>query len=126
MAATISVRVLDPDGDPRRGNSLANFVTDIDAVAQILATRIRLFEGEWFENLADGTPMFQRLLGVPTNSAGVALILRRRILETPYVVRINSMDVLYAPAGRNFVFVAEVETAFGTVTVSSQPISGAQ
>ncbi len=118
--ATVIVRALDANGDPRRGAGISNFLADLDAVAQILATRLRLLRGEWFENLAEGTPLFQQLLGHPTNSDAVGLLLRERILGTPYVTSIQSMQVVYQPAGRNFSFFASVLTRFGAVTLTNQ------
>ena len=74
--ATIIVRTLDENGDPRRGSGLKNFLTDADAVAQILATRMRLLQGEWFQDATKGIPAFQSLLGHPTTPRAVALVLR--------------------------------------------------
>ncbi|HXR75142.1 MAG TPA: hypothetical protein VN737_04145 [Bryobacteraceae bacterium] len=117
---TIQVRKLDANGDPMRGAGLANFVTDIDAVAQIIRTRLLLLQGEWFLNTSEGLPLFQKLLGHSTTVRAVALVLRERILGTPYVTGINSLSVEYAAAGRNFTFTANVQTQFGTVSISNQ------
>lgn len=114
---TIIVRALDQNWDPQCGQGLQNFIADIDAVAQILATRLKFLEGEWFENTADGTPLFQSLLGRPTTVQAVQLILRQRILGTPYVTGINSFFV--NQTGRVFTFSATVQTQFGPITVSN-------
>jgi len=119
----ITVRALSVDGDPMRGNGLANFLGNIDAVGQIIATRLKLLAGEVFWNVSEGTPLFQSLLGVSTNSQAVALILRNRILGTPYVTGISSLVVKYGPAGRTFAFSAVVQTAFGALTVGNAPSS---
>jgi|SRR5579872_1598990 len=118
--ATIIVRALDKNGDPLRGNGLANFVSDSDAIAQIISTRLQLLQGEWFENTADGTPLFQQLLGHPITSEAVALILRTRILGTPYVTEISNISVQYGRARRTFAFSALVQTQFGLVSVTNQ------
>jgi hypothetical protein len=115
----ILVRKLNSAGDPMRGAGLSNFATDIEAVAQILSTRLRLLQAEWFENLLEGTPLFQSLLGHPITSQGVAFILRRRILGTPYVTGIQALQVNYGRAGRTFAFIAVVQTAFGPVAISN-------
>lgn len=108
-----------------RGSGLSNFAADIDAVVQILSTRLRLLQAEWFENLLEGTPLFQSLLGHPITSQGVAFILRRRILGTPYVTGIQALQVSYGRAGRTFTFIAVVKTAFGPVAISNAPQSNA-
>ena len=60
---TITYRKLDQNGDPIWGNGQGSFVSDIDAVAQAIYTRLRLLFGEWWENLSIGTPLFQSMLG---------------------------------------------------------------
>lgn len=117
--ATITVRALDKNGDPLRGSGLGSFFTDIEAVAQIIGTRLRLLQGEWFLNQSDGTPVFQSLLGHPTTTEAVALILRQRILGTPYVISIQSLQVVYGKAGRTFAFFATVLTQFGVINVTT-------
>lgn len=119
--ATITVRALDSNGDPRHGSGLANFATDIEAVAIIITTRLKLLSSEWWEDRSTGTPLFQQLLGHPITSAGVALLLRQRILGSPYVTGIQQMQVLYGARGRTFAFFATVQTAFGPITVSNVP-----
>lgn len=124
--ATIQVRALSPQWDPLRGAGLTNFLTDINAVGQIIATTIKLLEGEVFYNLTNGTPLFQKLLGHATTTAAVSLILQERILSVPYVTGINALQVVYGPTGRTFTFRAVVTTQFGNITVSNQapPFNG--
>ena len=117
--ATITVRRLDQNWDPMRGNGASNFISDIDAVAQTIASTIKLLQNEWFENRLLGTPLFQRLLGHPITSQGVALILRKRILSVPYVTGISNFGVTFVRAGRTFTFSALVQTTFGTVAISN-------
>jgi hypothetical protein len=81
---------------------------------------MRLLQGEWYENLTDGLPLFQQLLGHPITLQALALIIRQRILATPYVTGILSLSVVYVPAGRTFTYNAFVQTQFGTVIVSNQ------
>lgn len=99
---------------------MSNFLTDLNAIAQILKSRLLLLQGEWFESTTDGTPIFQQLLGMPTSIQAVTLMLRQRILGTPYVSGIVSIDITYAPSGRNFSFAAIVQTQFGTVSLTNQ------
>lgn len=118
--ATITVRALDSNGDPMRGQGASSFLSDIYAVTQIIITRILLLQGEWFEDLSDGTPMFQSLLGHAITLQGAALLLRNRILGTPYVTSISSFSISANSAVRSFTFSATVQTQFGSVTVSNQ------
>lgn len=108
-----------------RGHGAADFLADRDAVAQIIATTLKLLQAEWWENLTIGTPLFQELIGQPITAEGIALILRKRILSVPYVTGIQNVAVSYTPP-RQFAFSAAVQTAFGEIAVSTQPSIGAQ
>lgn len=109
------------NGDPLEGNGLNDFLSDIDAVGQIIGTRIKLFEGEWWENLQAGTPMFQSILGVENASQTqvISAILQSVINQTPYVLDIINLSCTYTPSTRALSFYAEVLTQFGTVVVSN-------
>lgn len=117
--ATITVRALGPNYDPLYGNAQSNFLTDIDAVAQIIGTTLRLFRGEWWENLSVGTPMFQSILGQPgaSNTAAISAILQNVILSVPYVTSISNISCTYA--NRALAFSCTVLTQFGTIQVSN-------
>lgn len=123
MSATISIRALDANHDPIYGNGAAAFLTDIDAVAQIIQTRLLLFEGEWWADLGDGLPMFQEILG--TNNARKTTVIsdaiRDVIAGTPYVTNVGAIYSNFNASTRQYTFACEVHTAFGTVTVQFQP-----
>jgi hypothetical protein len=128
VPSTITVRKLLPNGEPSYGNGLNDYIADIDAVAQIILTTIRLFEGEWWEALDQGTPMFQKIIGAP--GAGkkpetVSLLLQQRIEGVPYVTGIPNIETTYAVNTRAFSFQCTVTTSFGTLYLSSQPGSAA-
>lgn len=125
----ISVRALTPSGDVQHGNSGASFIHDIDAVTQIILTRIRLFQGEWWEDLSQGTPMFQSILGAqasPKSQATILLLIQQRILGTPYVNSILASTLTFDRNTRKFTFSCTVSTAFGNIVVTNvpQPASG--
>jgi hypothetical protein len=127
MAATITVRAnYTGHGlwDPQRGQGLQNFLSDLDAVAQIIRSTLLLLQGEWFANLSIGTPLFQSILGVPNTTAGVGLILRARILSVPYVNDIENLVVTYSGTSRQYSFSCLVLTQFGSIPISSVPLPG--
>ena len=119
--AQIITRKLDQNGDPQRGNGLSNFAADIDAVAVIVAERLQLLKGEWFENTKIGLPLFQSLLGHATTQRAVALILRQNILGAPGVTGIQAVQVVYNPIGRTYAFTATIQTVFGPMTITNTP-----
>jgi hypothetical protein len=126
--ATITYRKLDENGDPLQGNGQANFVSDIDAVAQAISTRLKLLAGEWWESLNDGTQLFQSMLGVAGSGKHpetIAFLLTQRILASPYVTGVSNVQTGYDATARAFQFSCQVATEFGVLTVTNQPI-GAQ
>jgi len=125
ISSGTSVTFTSAGGDPLRGQGLSNFLSGINAVAQAIQTRLLLLQGEWFLNLQTGTPLFQSILGVPNTNDGVALILRQRILGTPYVTGLSNLVVTYAGANRSYSFSCDVQTVYGTITLN-QPLPGIQ
>jgi hypothetical protein len=121
--AIILARKLGPDGSPMRGNGLENFAADLEATAIILSENLQFLQGSWWMNLSEGLPLFQKLLGHPTTSQAVALIIRNTILASPYVTGIVSMSVVYNPSGRGYTFTATVQTAFGQISLSNVPVA---
>lgn len=126
--ATIAMRKLDSNHDPIAGAGFNAFVYDVDAVAQLIGTRLLMFEGEWWANLQDGLAMFQQILGV--GGAGnasdlIAGIISNRIEQTPYVVELRDVSTTYDPNSRSYSFSCIVVTAFGNLQVCVGPGSGA-
>lgn len=124
--ATILYRTLSPTGDPIRGNGILDFSIDINAVAQAIKTSLLLLQREWWENLSVGTPLFQGILGVANTSNGVGLILRKRILEVPYVTDVFNLIVVYAGSSRTYTFSCSVQTQFGNLNLVNQNLPGTQ
>jgi hypothetical protein len=126
---TILVQKNDANNDPIEGANGPVFIADLDAVAQIIYTTLRLLLGEWWENLTIGFPLFQSLIGSsgsPTNQAGVMLIIQQTILSCPYVLQIVDFSFVHNTATLNSTFTCVVSTQFGNLIVSNAPGSGAQ
>ena len=122
--ATITVRALGANNDPLEGQGRANFISDLDAVAQIIRTRLLLFEGEWWEDVTEGTPWWQKILGfggAGRNQQTIALLIGRRIAGSPFVISLSNVAFAYDPSTRQFQYQAAVKTAFGTLLVTNQP-----
>jgi hypothetical protein len=127
--ATIMVQQIDANCDPIEGPNGPVFLSDLDAVAQIIYTTLRLLLGEWFQNLTIGFPLFQSLIGAsgsPTDQAGVMLIIQHTILSCPYVLQIVDFRFEFNSATMASTFTAIVSTAFGSIVVTNAPGSSAQ
>lgn len=120
LAPTISYLLLDPDYDPVFDPKAA--LVDAYAVQQAILTRLNLWQGEWWEQLSIGLPVFQQMLGQlgdKRGQAAMALAIQQVIEGTPYVAAVN--DVQYQFVNNQFAFTASVQTAFGQVTVNYTP-----
>lgn len=121
---TISVRKLDANHDPIYGNGMQDFYTDIYAVAQLIDTSLLLLQGEWWNDLAAGLPLFQRIIGVAgvgNNPQVAALLIQKTILAVPYVNTISNAQLAYDPLTRSFTYSCTVYTDFGTVQTTFVP-----
>jgi len=118
MPATISAIQLDDKYEPIFAGQ-QQLLTDLDAVAQTIGTRLRLFQGEWWESLTEGTPLFQSILGPGRQLAAAAAVIRTRILGTPFVTSISNVSITLNRASRALSYSCTVQTAFGVITVST-------
>ena len=104
-------------------------LTDVDAVAQAILTRLKLNAGEWWENTNDGLPLWQSILGQsasPHAQQQIATLISAVILGTPFVIGLTNVQTTYTPQTRAYSYSAVVNTTFGTVAVSyPQAPSGA-
>lgn len=115
---TYRIRRQDADGDMTFGQGAQNFLVDSPAaVAQRILTRLRLWEGEWFLDLTDGTPYHQSILEHRSIALAGELI-RQRILGTPFVSAIDDFSVSFNPTTRALLITATVSTLFGRVKFS--------
>jgi hypothetical protein len=101
-----------------------NPLTNIYAVAQAILTRLKMFEGEWWANTADGLPLWQSILGQPAGNANqqqVEALISARINGTPYVVGLQNVNIAFNPSTRAYTYSAQVNTQFGSIVISNSP-----
>lgn len=100
------------------GQSALNFLVNSPAaVAQSVATRLRLWEGEWFLDLTAGTPYWQQILAQKNLGLATAAV-RERIASTPFVTGISNFSVSFNGETREFVVTGVVSTDFGQAPIS--------
>ena len=110
----------DKDGDYVFGEGDSEFLTQSEAVAQAIITSLKLLKGEWWENVNNGLPLWQSILGQPgseVNKASVDNIIKSRILETnlngiKLVNTINEYSSEFNPTSRKYNFRAKVTTIY--------------
>jgi hypothetical protein len=95
-------------------------------VAQVILTQLRLFMGEWWENLNLGLPVFQAMLGqlaIPANQVAMQSLVQALVQGAPFVTGVSSVTAAFENGA--FKFSASVQTAFGPVNVTNTPGSSA-
>lgn len=111
-------RKMTPDGDYMLGRR-DQFLYDHKAVAQAVVTRLKLLQGEWWEDVDDGLPLFQEILNTfyaPDHRAErVDLIFSERILRTRGVSEILSFDSSINMQTRTYSAQCRIQTIYGKV-----------
>lgn len=109
-------RKLDSKGDYSFGSGLTDFLSGKDAIAQAIKTKILLFYGEWWEQIDDGIPMFQSILGAyDTDTVKLAAnrLLIERIRQVEGVTNVSEAKTdVY---GRKLYLSYRVDTIYGEV-----------
>ena len=111
-------RKLDANGDYTFGQgNTRGFWQDVpDAVGQAALTRLRLWTGDWFLNLPDGTPYRTQVLGKYTgNTADPAI--QARILGTPGVKAILAYASQQDRDTRIFNIQCTLDTIYGVAKI---------
>lgn len=89
------------------------FIGGKEEIAQTVITRLRLFLGEYFRDIQDGTPWYEQILGKFTSLDAAEAALRNRIASTPGVVRLVSFSADFNINTRAYSVQAGILTQFG-------------
>lgn len=91
------------------------FIDGRDEIAQTIKTRLRLYLGEYFRDIADGTPWFQYILTKDGTLESKDAIIKRRISQTSGVSQIMSYNADFDIPTRVYTIDCTVLTGFGLV-----------
>lgn len=95
-----------------------------DEVRQRVKVAIWHYIREYFLNVPDGVPWYESILGRKSGTDIVAQILRRRILQTPGVIRIVDFFVDFDTITRTFEVESQIEVQPGPGELSIiQPLT---
>jgi hypothetical protein len=112
------------DGEPQYGNNQGDFLQGIDAVAQAISTRLKLFKEEWWEDLDDGLPLWTEMLGGRgTNYKIIEALITQRILDTKLnneklVIEMTSVESEFTETTRNFSYTGDATSVYGPITIT--------
>lgn len=113
-------RKLTPSNDYSFGNGQLDFYRDVpEAVGQSVKTRLRLWLGEWFLNIDDGTLYLQGVLGkYSLEQANVTI--QNRVVTTTGVTDLSDYESTLNPDTRDMVAEFSIDTIFGPTKVQVQ------
>ena len=117
-------RILDVDGDYSFGRSSQNITYGIHAVGQAIRTRLLLLKGEWWENVEEGLPLFQEIIGQrgDVNRLMIAdSIIKDRIVNTKNVLAIKEFNSEFED--RSYTFSCVVYTKFGELVLKEEKLN---
>lgn len=123
-------RALGPTGDYQIGRGSANFLINSSAaVAQSVQTRLKLWQGEWFLDITQGTPWLQNVFGKFAKLVA-DMAIRARVLATQGVTGISAYQSTFDPVKRTFSIVMSITTVFDgaavpvVVNITPPPVGG--
>lgn len=120
-----SATLENPDeGDLQLSAGQLVFTSGVDAIAQDVRVRLRWFRGEWFLDRRTGTPWFERVLGHKQGDKLAEKMLRRVIMSTPGVAKIETMKLSLNRATRGLSVTFAVKTQSGAVVTFTDFVIG--
>ena len=112
----MTVRLLDENGDIV--TSGVQFTKGKEEIAQTVKTRLRLFKGENFRNITDGTPWWESILGKEGTLTSKEAIIKNRIVRTEGVVRLVTFSTDFNIKTRAYSIVAGILTEQGEIEIT--------
>lgn len=114
----MTVRKLDDSGDI--STSGTQFLSDQKEIAQTVTTRLKLFLGEYFRDITDGTPWFQDILGKGQSLDVKDAVIKRRVLQTSGVLSVFEFNTDFDLQTRKYSVSVGIITPFGNelITIS--------
>jgi hypothetical protein len=109
-------RKLDANGDYTIGTGADFYINQPEAVQQAVLTALRLYTGEWFLDLTDGTPWRTEVLGKYTQDT-YDTVIKQRILSVTGVSSIAAYSSSLNTSTRVLSITVTLNTIYGQVIV---------
>lgn len=90
-----------------------NYIEQSPASIQAVSTRLKMFFGEWFLDVLDGTKYFENIFIKPVNLSLAEATLKERILQTEGVATLETFSASYDPDSRDFNVEFSATTEYG-------------
>jgi hypothetical protein len=117
-------RALNYDNDIILEKGNFKLVKEGAEVVQHVRTRLLTYVGEWFLDIASGTPWFEQVFVKPANLANVESIIKTRILQTEGVLLLNEFSMSFESSETRRLTVSfKAETKYGSINVNEVTIN---
>lgn len=113
----LKYRALDANGDMLFGRGDSDFLSGLQAMGQVLKTRLAAIDGEWWEGDPHALPYYTDILGTAAtkkNQDAIDLMVINRIMDTVGVIGVS--DVKSTIQNRSYHFECNVQTIYGITT----------
>jgi hypothetical protein len=118
------VRSIDENNDWTFGKGLQNYKLLNNNIKQNVITRLQSFRSDCFFALDEGVDWYN-LLGEKNTQEEIILQVKRTILQTPGVVRINSLDIYSNSDNRSLTLTVNIDTLYtNNVQIQLENIGG--
>jgi len=111
-------RALDENGDMVMRNGQA-YIEDVEAVQQACATRLRLLIEEWWEDINDGVPYWQKIIATRNIDEAVRII-KKRIEGTSNVLTVVALEHDWNNETRTLRIRAAVQSVYGIFELNEE------
>ena len=111
--------LLDVNNDLTFIDNKLQTVSGLDEMRQIVENAVNSFEGEWFFNLNQGIPYFQRIFVKSISMLEVEMIFIDYISELKGVIDILEMDMDFDGTTRSLRIKTKIKTTDGVLDFSS-------
>ena len=111
----LKYRRRDENGDMVWGHGQQDYLSGLDAMAEVIKTRLGAIQGEWWEGDSTALPYYTEILTAyrtDENKSKIDLMIIERLMSTRGVLSVTNISSFYS--GRNYTFKANVNTVYGT------------
>lgn len=116
-ATNLKYRKRDENGDYVFGHGDDDFLYGLEAMAQVIKTRLGAMRGEWWEGDETALPYFDGILGAAAtsqNKDAIDLMIIERIMDTVGVTGVSEISSAFED--RRYSFSCKVQTVYGETT----------
>jgi len=113
------------NGEPQFGQGRQDFLQGIYAVGQAIETRLKLYTGEWWEDLNDGLPLWTQIMGkTGSNTERFNAIITNRILgtklnNTKLISSMISVTSVWDSSLRKYTYNGKAKSIYGFITITN-------